>query len=116
MGYAELDAKLGELGKTRETALAEIQALEGHKEMLGQMERDRDALLDRYARMMPESLDSLDAAERRKVYEMLRLRATLSADGATEVEMVLGRPPGGDAPEFSAKRGGLSRFARTADR
>ena len=81
MSYAELDVKLDEIEKIRKRASDKLEVLKGHKEALEQLDQDRDALLEHYARMVPEGLDSLDTAERREVYEMLRLRATLSAEG-----------------------------------
>ena len=53
-------------------------------------ERDRDALLENYAEMMPEALDVLQPEERHRVYKMLRLRAVAFPDGSLEVSGALG--------------------------
>ena len=53
------------------------------------MERDRDALLEYYAGMMPEALGKLTDEERRQVYGMLRLRVKVSSDGSMEATGIL---------------------------
>jgi hypothetical protein len=53
------------------------------------LERDRDALLEYYAGMVPEALEKLTGEERRQVYEMLRLRVRLSADESMEASGIL---------------------------
>ena len=81
----ELDEALSELDDTRKTAERELEAIRGRKEVLEQLERDRDALLEHYARMVPEALDALAPEERRQVYGMLRLKVEVAADGAMEI-------------------------------
>jgi site-specific DNA recombinase len=81
----ELDEALSELDNTRRTAEKELDAIKGRKEVLEQLERDRDALLEYYARMVPEALDALVPEERRQVYGMLRLKVEVAADGAMEI-------------------------------
>jgi len=49
------------------------------------MERDRVILLDEYAPMAPEVLDTLTLEERRQVYGMPRIRAVVRIDGTLEV-------------------------------
>ena len=85
----ELGEALTELEDTRRTAEKEVQAIKGRKEILEELERDRDALLGQYARMVPEALDALTPEERRQVYGMLRLRIEVAADGSMEVRGVL---------------------------
>ena len=46
-----------------------------------ELERDRDALLESWAGMVPEALDSLTGDERNKVYRMLRLEVTPTPEG-----------------------------------
>jgi len=48
-------------------------------------EQDKEALLEDYASLMPEALDGLDAAERHRVYKMLRVEAAVAPDGSLEV-------------------------------
>ena len=54
------------------------------------MERDRDALLESYAEVVPEQLDRLTPEERHLVYKMLRLSVAAYQDGKLEVSAVFG--------------------------
>ena len=70
----ELEEALAELEETRMTAVEELVAIRGRKEILEELERDRDTLLESYAVMTPKALDALTREERRQVYAMLRSR------------------------------------------
>jgi hypothetical protein len=83
------DEALSELDDTRRTAERELDAIKGRKEVLADLERNRDALLGHYARMVPEAFDALTPEERRQVYGMLRLRIDVAADGSMEVRGIL---------------------------
>jgi site-specific DNA recombinase len=85
MDRDELGSKLAALEETRETAQRELEALQNHQERIAKLEADRDTLLEYYARMTPEALDSLLPEERRKFYGMLRLEVTISPDGSAEL-------------------------------
>ena len=76
---AELDEALAELDDLRETAERELRALEGRKDALRRLERDRDALKENYAKIAPEALDALTPEERHHLYKILRLRVTADA-------------------------------------
>jgi hypothetical protein len=90
MADEELDEALAELEDARQTAENELRALRGPQEgILDQLERDKDALLAFYARMVPEELDRLDGAERHQVYKMLRLKVVIHPDASLEVTGVL---------------------------
>jgi hypothetical protein len=99
----ELDEELAALEETRRTAERELKALRGQEERLEQMERDRDAVLDYYATVAPERLDSLTSEERHHLYKMLRLKVWVDKGGDLEIEMA-GVPVGVDnlAPEDSS--------------
>jgi hypothetical protein len=86
----ELDEALSELEDTREAAERELQALSSRQEVIEQLERDKAALLDSYARMPPEALDALTPEERHHVYKMLRLALEVAPDGTIDVSGVLG--------------------------
>jgi hypothetical protein len=58
------------------------------------LERDKDALLESYAQMAPEALDSLMPEERHHVYGMLGVQALIKMDGTLEVSGTFGE---GDA-------------------
>jgi hypothetical protein len=83
--FDELGAKLAALEEARKTARRELAAIEGRKERLRTIERDRAALLEGYAGLMPEALDDLDSEERHRIYNMLRLRVSAFPDGTLEV-------------------------------
>jgi flagellar motility protein MotE (MotC chaperone) len=86
----ELDEALAELGETRETAERELAAIEGRSERLEALERDRDALMEHYAGMVPEALESLSSEERRRIYMLLKLTVTIRADGVLAASGVVG--------------------------
>ena len=89
MSDAELDEALAELDDARMVAEKELQALRGRREAIDQLERDKDALLESYARMVPEELDRLSPDERHQVYRMLRLEVYLPPEGPIEVRGIL---------------------------
>jgi len=77
----ELRAKLANLQKTQETAERELEALRNQKEHLEELEKDRDALLESWAEMVPSGLENLSGVERNKVYRMLNLLVTPTPEG-----------------------------------
>jgi len=81
----ELNEVLGELEETRKTAQRELEALRDRQGRIEEMERDRDVLLDNYARTAPEALDGLTPEECHQVYRMLKLRAVITMDEGLEV-------------------------------
>ncbi len=85
----DLDEALAELEETRMTAEEELATIRGRKEVLEELERDRGALLESYAKMTPEALDALTPEEHRQVYGMLRLRVEVFADGRMEARGIL---------------------------
>jgi site-specific DNA recombinase len=89
MTHEELDEALAELEETRMIAEEELAAIRGRKEILEELERDRDALLESYAEMTPGALDALTPEKRRQVYGMLRLRVEVAADGTMEAHGIL---------------------------
>jgi len=89
--FDELRARLAILEETRETARLELAALEGHREKLADLERDRDALMESCAGMVPEALKALSPEERHHVHKLLKLRANLSANDTLEVSGALDR-------------------------
>jgi hypothetical protein len=89
MAEKELDKALAELDETRKTAERELSAQRGHQERIGELERDKDAILDSYAGMAPEALESLTLEERHRVYKMLWIRAVAHVDGTLEISGAL---------------------------
>jgi hypothetical protein len=55
------------------------------------LEHNAHPLLELYAGMVPETLDSLTFKEHRGIYKMLQPRVMVSADGPLEMTDVSGR-------------------------
>jgi hypothetical protein len=87
----ELRGKLAELDDLRTTAERELRAIESRRDSLHQLERDRDSLMQHYANMAPEALDSLIPEERHQLYKILRLRITAAANRTLMVEGMFGQ-------------------------
>ena len=49
------------------------------------MERDKEALLETYAALTPQALESLTSEERQKVYKLLKLKVVMNLDRTIEV-------------------------------
>jgi hypothetical protein len=81
MTLEELGSKLRELDNTRKTAERELAALKDHRRRVEDLEEDRDALLEDMAAMVPAALDSLTGEEKNRIYRMLRLEVTPTAEG-----------------------------------
>jgi Recombinase zinc beta ribbon domain len=87
--FDELRAKLVALDETREPAQRELETLKVRRRKLVSLVSDRNALLKRYAILVPEALEALNAEERHQLYKMLRLRVTTRNDGTLEMSGVL---------------------------
>ena len=81
----ELRAKLTALEETRETAERELRALRGHSELLENLEREKDAVIENYAGLVPDALEDLSPEDRHQVYRMLRLKVVAHPDDKLEV-------------------------------
>jgi site-specific DNA recombinase len=90
LNHDELRSRLADLEDARATAEHELEALSKQRDKIEELERDRDDLLEFYAGMVPEALDTLEPEERHQVYKMLRLRVTVGTDGCIEVKGTLG--------------------------
>jgi hypothetical protein len=84
----ELEEKLGQLDETRAPRPAPPPSAD-RQEAIEALERDKDALLESYAGMAPEALDTLTPEERRQVYKMLKVRVTAYLDAQLEVGGIL---------------------------
>ena len=85
MTLDELAARLEELEGTRRAAERELAILKDRRESIERLERDKDLLLDHYAAMAPEALNSLTPEERHQVYKMLRLKVIAHLSGDVEL-------------------------------
>jgi hypothetical protein len=90
ISFQELRGKLIELDETRNTAERELETLRGRREITERLERDRDALLEQYADMVPEALDELTGEERHQIYRMLRLEVYVHPDGNLDIRGAVG--------------------------
>jgi site-specific DNA recombinase len=81
MTLEELGFKLKELGNARRAAERELAAIKDHRRRVEDLVKDRDTLLEDMAEMVPEALDSLTGEEKNKIYRMLRLEVTPTAEG-----------------------------------
>jgi flagellar motility protein MotE (MotC chaperone) len=85
----ELEEKLGQLEESRVTAERELTVLKGRRQRIEQLERDKDVLLESYAGMAPDALNSLVPDERHRVFKMLKLRVAAYPDTRLEVDGIL---------------------------
>lgn len=76
----ELDEAMGELEESRRAVKRELDALEGRRKVIDDLEKDCDAILESYAGIVREELDALGPEDRHRIYKMLRLRVTLHPD------------------------------------
>ena len=86
LDYDELRTKLARLEEARKAAKQELDALKDHRAHIAELERGKEAVLEHYATIAPEALESLTPKERRHLYGMLGLRALQHPEGAVEVE------------------------------
>jgi site-specific DNA recombinase len=86
IAFDELRAKLAGLEETRETAERELAALKTQRDSLEQMERDKDAVLEKYAAVAPKALEGLAPEQRHRLYKMLRLVVFAHPDGSLEAD------------------------------
>ena len=91
--FEELRSKLEEAEQTRERAEAELEALNRRRENIEELERDKDAMMESYAGMVPEELDDLTSEERHQIYKMLRLQVSVGPDMPPEVSGAFGGDP-----------------------
>ncbi len=68
----------------------ELTPLEGSRRRLEVLEHDQEALMERYAGLVPEALENLIPEERHRIYKMLRLKVLVHPDARLEVSAVLG--------------------------
>lgn len=70
IAFDELRTKLPALDEIRATAERELQILKSDQEHLESLERDKEALLETYAALAPEALNSLDPEVRYRLYKI----------------------------------------------
>jgi site-specific DNA recombinase len=85
MTLADLKARLAELEQECLVAERELASLRLREQEIADLERDRDALLESYAGVSEEALDSLTPEQRHNLYKSLRIGVFAHADGSTEI-------------------------------
>jgi hypothetical protein len=88
-----LGRELAELEETRKGAERELLILKNRQERVELLKRDRNEILNTYARMVPETLDVLSPEERHWLYRMLRLKVLINPDRSLEVKGALVTEP-----------------------
>jgi hypothetical protein len=87
------ERRLAQIRLTRKTAEDELARIKAKADHVEQLERDREALLNHYARIVPEQLDTLEPEERNRVYKMLDLTVLAHENGNLELTWALGADP-----------------------
>lgn len=62
-----------------------METIDQRREKLKNLERDKETVLEHYARMTPEALDNLTREERHQFYKMLRLKVIAETNGDIEL-------------------------------
>ncbi len=86
IGFDELKERLHGLEAEKSAALKEVDSILRRGEQLEEMRRNRDALLSGLKEVTPRQIDGLSQEERRRIYQMVGLRATSGEDGSITVE------------------------------
>jgi hypothetical protein len=81
IAFGELRTKLVNREKVREAAEQELESLRSRKERMEELEKDRDALVESWAELVPAGLEGLSGLECNKVYRMLNLLVSPSPEG-----------------------------------
>ena len=89
LSTAELRERLAGLDDQRRTLEREAAALRNQREALTNLELEAEALLERYASMVPEGLEHFKPEDRHEAYQALRLKVIAGVDGSIEATGVL---------------------------
>jgi site-specific DNA recombinase len=81
MTLQELGARLEELENKCKMAKRELASLRNRQQRVGELEKDRDALLQSMSEMVPAALDDLAGEEKNRLYQMLQLEVMPSEEG-----------------------------------
>lgn len=81
LGADRYGSRVAEIKRSRKTIQGELARVRDGAAHLEQLEGDRDALLNHYAKIVPEGLDALGPEERNRIYRMLGLTVLAHGDG-----------------------------------
>ena len=90
-------AKRAALQEAKEYATTGLEGARSRRSRLEDFERDKEALLEYHARLVPEDLDELTPEQRRTLYRMMRLTVLATPDGELIAEWYCNEsttPPG----------------------
>ncbi len=79
-GYSS--AKSAAFQEAKEAATTGSEAARSRRSRLGDFDRDKEALLEYHARLVPEDLDVLTPEQRLTLYRRMRLTVYASPDGS----------------------------------
>jgi site-specific DNA recombinase len=98
-GKLEMDGyekRHAQINQSRSAVEKELERIKSRVARVDQLERDRDAVLNNYCRIVPEQLDALEPKERNRIYKMLDLTVLAHKNGSLELKWALGPDPCGD--------------------
>ena len=120
MTREELRVKLAELDESVTLAQAEIDKLRCHEERILVIEKSGEELLERYSELIPAEIESLSPAERRHIYQLLRVEVSVPKGGEIKIKLPFLPDEEGICREetahvivYNTRRKGLSRPTRT---
>jgi hypothetical protein len=87
MTREELRTKLAELDEAIGMAEGEIEKLRSHEERIRTMEEAGEELIERYAKLIPEELQNLSPAEKRRIYQTLQISISVPQDGEIKIKL-----------------------------
>jgi hypothetical protein len=90
-------AKSAELEETRAAAEGQLEAARSRLTRLEDIERSKEALISRYAALVPQALIELTSEEKNRIYKMMHLQVLAQRDGTLIADWgcnVLPLPPG----------------------
>jgi hypothetical protein len=87
MTREELRTKVAELDEAMRLAEGEIEKLRCHEERVRAMEEAGEELIERYAKLIPEELQNLSPAERRRIYQTLQISISVPKDGEIKIKL-----------------------------
>ncbi len=85
ISMAELKAKLADLEERRLTATRELDKITHHQERIEQLERDAEALMERYCFEAREGLDLYTPQDKHDAYKALGINVIAYPDGTAEL-------------------------------
>jgi hypothetical protein len=83
--FDELRQRLVQLEETRKVADWELSNLQYRRERIAQLEVAKTRLVEDFAGIMPEAVETVTGETRQRIYNLLRLKVTTGVEGDVEV-------------------------------